>query len=227
MTTTKRRSAVELLLFIVCLFAIWSVRAIFLYAIDESIASDSLRTVYSITVKLILWVLPAFGYVYWVRHASPTRYLGISIMPSARQWIKYLVVIGLFLGAQVAFATIVGGKALSLAGISVSITLSGMLSLAVSPFLEELLFRGLLLHELAELLPRRVANLLTSLLFAGIHLPFWLSHGGMSGALLANTAGVFIFSLLAGWLYLDSSSIWPPTVAHIANNCVAALLLPG
>ena len=116
-------------------------------------------------------------------------------------------------------------KRLPLAGISVSITLSGILSFVVSPFLEELLFRGLLLHELAALLPRWGANLLTSLLFAGIHLPFWLSHGGMSGALLTNTAGVFIFSLLAGWLYLDSSSIWPPTVAHIANNCVAALLI--
>ena len=145
-------------------------------------------------------------------------------MPSARRWLKYLVVIGLFLGAQIAVATIVGGKTLTLTHISVSITLAGVLSFVVSPFLEELLFRGLLLHELAELLPRWVANLLTSLLFAGIHLPFWLSHGGMSEAMLTNTAGVFIFSLLAGWLYLDNSSIWPSTLAHIANNCVAALL---
>jgi uncharacterized protein len=224
MTTTKRRSAVELLLFTACFFAIWSVRATSLYAIDASIELDSLRMVYSISVKLILWALPAFGYVYWLRHAPPFRYLGISVMPSARKWLKYLVIIGLFLGAQVAFQSIMGGKAPSLAGISVSITLSGILTFVVSPFLEELLFRGLLLHELAALLPRWAANLLTSLLFAGIHLPFWLSHGGMSGALLTNTAGVFIFSLLAGWLYLDSSSIWPPTVAHIANNCVAALL---
>ena len=36
MTTTKRRSAVELLLFVLCFFAIWSVRATFLYAIDAS-----------------------------------------------------------------------------------------------------------------------------------------------------------------------------------------------
>ena len=224
MTTTKRHSAVDLLLFIVCLFAIWTVRATVLYAIDESIAPEGLRTVYSVTVKLILWGLPAFGYVYWVRRASPIRYLGLSVMPSARKWIKYLVVIGLYLGAQVAFETIVGGKTLSPAGIPITITLPGVLSLVVAPFLEELLFRGLLLHELAELLPRWGANLLTSLLFAGIHLPFWLAHGGVSGALMANTAGVFIFSLLAGWLYLDSSSIWPPTLAHIANNCIAALL---
>ena len=154
MTTTKRRSAVELFLFILCLFAIWSVRATVLYAIDESITPDSLRTVYSVTIKLILWVLPAFGYVYWVRRASPFRYLGISVMPSAGKWIKYLVVIGLFLGAQVAFETVVGGKTLSPAGIPIFITLPGVLSLVVAPLLEELLFRGLLLHELAELLPR-------------------------------------------------------------------------
>ena len=146
-------------------------------------------------------------------------------MPSTGKWIKYLVVIGLFLGAQAAFETIVGGKTLSPAGIAIFITLPGVLSLVVAPLLEELLFRGLLLHELAELLPRWGANLLTSLLFAGIHLPFWLAHGGVSGALMANTAGVFIFSLLAGWLYLDSSSIWPPTLAHITNNCIAALLI--
>jgi membrane protease YdiL (CAAX protease family) len=224
MTATNRPSAKKLSLFIVCFFAIWSVRATFLYAIDESIAPDSLRNVYSVTVKLILWVLPAVGYACWVRHASPFRYLGLSVMPSAGKWLKYLVVIGLFLSAQVAFPSILDGKTPSLAGISVSITLSGMLSFVVSPFLEELLFRGLLLHELAALLPRWVANLLASLLFAGIHLPFWLSHGGLSAMMLTNTAGVFIFSLLAGWLYLDSSSIWPPTVAHIANNCVAALL---
>ena len=181
----------QLLLFIVCLFATWSIRATFLYAIDASIAPEGLRTVDSVTVKLILWVLPAFGYVYWVRRASPLRYLGISIMPSARKWLKYLVVIGLFLGAQVAFQSIVDGKAPTLAGLSVSITVPGVLTLIVSPFLEELLFRGLLLHELAALLPRWVANLLTSLLFAGIHLPFWLSHGGLSATMLTNTGRRF------------------------------------
>jgi membrane protease YdiL (CAAX protease family) len=221
----KGHSAREILLFIVCFSAVWTVRATYLYAIDDSIASDTLRTVYSVTVKLILWAVPAFAFACWVRHASPFRYLGLSVMPSARQWIKYLVVIGLFLSALIGFEIIVGGKQLSLAGIPSSLTLAAWLSIAASAFIEELLFRGLLLHDLAALLPRWGANLLTSLLFAGIHLPFWLSHGGMSGALLINAGGVFIFSLLAGWLYLDSSSIWPSTLAHIANNCVAALLV--
>jgi membrane protease YdiL (CAAX protease family) len=83
----------------------------------------------------------------------------------------------------------------------------------------------LLLHELAELLPRWDTNALTSLLLVWIHLPFWLSPGGLSATMLTNTAGAFIFSLLIGWLYLDSSSIRPPAVAHIANKCFAALLI--
>lgn len=45
--------------------------------------------------------------------------------------------------------------------------------------------------------------------------------------MLANATGVLIFSLVAGWLYLRSGSIWPPSLAHVANNCVAALLVAG
>jgi membrane protease YdiL (CAAX protease family) len=225
MTTTKLHSVREISLFIVCFFAVWSVRAIYLYSIDESIASDVLRTVYSSLVKLILWGVSAFGFAYCIRHSSPFQYLGLSIMPSARQWILYLVVIGLFLGGIVGFETITGRRELSLLGISFSITIPGVLSTYVSPLLEEILFRGLLLKEFSGLLPRWGANLLTSLLFAGVHLPFWLSHGGLSGTVLANTASVLIFSLVAGWLYLRRSSIWPSFVAHIANNCVAALLV--
>ncbi len=224
MSNATRRSTNELILFIACFFAVWTVRATYLYAIDDAIASEGLRTVYSVTVKLLLWAAPACGFAYWVRRASPLRYLGLSVMSSARQWALYLVVIAAFLGAMVGFETVAGGKGLSLAGLSLRITLPGLLAAVVAPVIEELLFRGLFLKELAGLLPRWGANLLTALLFAAIHLPFWLSHGGLSSAVGARAAGVFIFGLLAGWLYLRSSSIWPSSVAHIANNCIAALL---
>ncbi len=224
MANTTRRPAREFLLFIAGFFAIWTVRATALYVVDDAIASDALRAIYSIAVKLLLWAAPACGFAYWVRRASPCRYLGLSAMPSARQWALYLAVIGAFLGAMVGFEAITGGNKLSLAGISLAVTLPGLLSTIVSPVVEEVLFRGLFLKELTELVPRWTANLLTSLLFAAIHLPFWLSHGGLSAAVAARAAGVLIFSLLAGWLYVRSSSIWPSSVAHIANNCVAMLL---
>ena len=71
------------------------------------------------------------------------------------------------------------------------------------------------------------SNTFTSLLFAAIHLPYWLSRGGFTPAMMANVLGVFLFSLIAGWLYAKSRSIWPPTLAHILNNLLSAMLLTG
>jgi membrane protease YdiL (CAAX protease family) len=34
-----------------------------------------------------------------------------------------------------------------------------------------------------------------------------------------------VFGLVAASLYLKTSSIWPPTVAHVANNLLAAVLV--
>jgi len=222
---TQQRPAREILPFILCFFVVWTVRATYLYAIDDAIASDALRTVYSLVVKLLLWGVPAFGYARWVRRQSPFRYLGLATLPFARQWLKYLIIIALFLAAQIGFETLVGDRRLALSTVQAALMAPGLLALAASAFLEELLFRGLLLHELAALLSRWGAVLLTSLLFAAIHLPFWLSHGGLSATLLTNAGGVFLFSLLAGWFYLDSASVWPPTLAHIADNCLAIVLI--
>jgi membrane protease YdiL (CAAX protease family) len=56
----------------------------------------------------------------------------------------------------------------------------GLLSFVASPLLEELLFRGFVLKELLSLLPLAFANALTSLLFVAAHVPYWLSHGGLT-----------------------------------------------
>ncbi len=224
MTTAKQRIAIELLVFIICFFVIWSARATFLYSIDESIASDTLRIVYSSLVKFLLWVAAAFLFVRWVRHASPYQYLGLSVMPTTRQWLSCLGIMSLFLGIIIGVALLVEGKTLSHTRIAAAFTLSGVLFHFLSPWMEEVLFRGLLLKEFQTLMPKGYANLLTSLLFVGVHLPYWLTHEGFTINVLTNTVGVFIFSLVAGWLYLRSSSLWPPTLAHIANNFVSTLL---
>jgi membrane protease YdiL (CAAX protease family) len=221
----KQKQSRELLVFIFCFFVVWSIRATCLSSIDQSIASDSVRTIYSNLIKSLLWVLPAFGFACWVRKTSPLSYLGFSTLPSIRQWGLYLTAMGLFFGLVIGFETLLGRKTLSMAGISISITVSGFLFHFVSPLIEETMFRGLLMKEFLRLLPGWKANIAISMLFAGIHLPFWLWHDGWTQSVLANTFGVFIFSLLAGWLYQRSHSIWPPTVAHIANNFISTLLI--
>jgi hypothetical protein len=122
-------------------------------------------------------------------------------------------------------ASVLCRKELALGGAASYATARGMLLLLVTPILEETLFRGLFVNEIRRLAGPWRAVALTALLFAGIHLPFWVSLSGLTSAVLADAGGVFVFGLVAGWLYLMSSSIWPPTVAHIANNLLAALLV--
>jgi hypothetical protein len=176
-------------------------------------------------MKLVLWVLPAAAFAHWVRRAQPAKYLGLSVVPSRRNWWLGLAVTCSFLLAVTLVESTVGGKSLSGARLASLTPVLALLQLVISPLLEELLFRGLVLKELMALLPTFAATAITSLLFVGVHLPFWLSHGGVTQVTISNAFGVFLFSLVACWLFARTGSIWPPTIAHIANNVLSSLLL--
>jgi membrane protease YdiL (CAAX protease family) len=220
-----RRAALDLCLFLAAFFVLWTVRATWFYAVDESIASPISRVAYSTLLKLLLWVLPAAAFAYWRRSTPPAKYLGLSVVPSPRDWLLCLAVTAIFLLAVTLFELTLGGKFFSGAGLSALPATLALLQLVISPLFEEILFRGLVMKELMTLVPAYLATVLTSLLFMGAHLPYWLSHGGPTQAMLANAFGVFLFSVLACWLYAKTASTWPPTVAHIANNILSSLLV--
>ena len=221
----QRKAALSLFLFLAAFFVLWTLRATLFYAVDESIASPTLRAAYADLLKLVLWVLPAAAFAYWLRSARPAKYLGLSVVPSLRKWLLCLAVTLIFLLAVTLFEYTSGRKSFSGAGLSLLPPVLALLQLVLSPLLEELLFRGLVMQELMALLPTNLANALTSLLFVGAHLPFWLSHGGLTQAMISNAFGVLVFSVVACWLFARTRSIWPPTVAHIANNVLSYLLI--
>lgn len=225
MKVTRSNSSLRpLILFTVLFFFVWTLRATYFYRIDDAMASDSARLIYANVVKFLLWMVPAFGFSFWVRRASPYKYLGFTTKPSARKWLTSFVILGTYMGIVIGFEMLANGKHFSLDAFP-PLTFSWFLSAFISPLIEEILFRGLLLKEFATHLAGWQANLLASLLFAGIHLPFWLSHNGLNMGVLANTLGVFLFSLIAGSLYLRTSSLWPPYVAHVINNLIAGVLV--
>ena len=220
------KAILHLSIFLAAFFVLWTLRATWLWhAIDESIASPIWRALFSNLIKLIVWVLPAAGFACWLKGAPPEKYLGLSIVPSRRGWWLCLRVTVIFLLVVTLVELTVGRKSFSAAGLSSLPYVLGLLQLVLSPLLEELLFRGLVMNELLTLLPTYLASALTSLLFVGAHLPYWLSHGGPTPAVMANASGVFFFSLLACWLYAQTGSIWPSTFAHIANNILTSLLI--
>jgi len=221
----QRKAALSLFLLLAAFFVLWTLRATLFYAVDESIASPTLRAAYADLLKFVVWVLPSAAFAYWLRCERPAKYLGLSVVPSLRKWLLCLAVTLIFLLAVTLFEYTSGRKSFSGAGLSLLPPVLALFQLVLSPLFEELLFRGLVMNELMSLLPAYLANALTSLLFVGAHLPFWLSHGGLTRAMISNAFGVFVFSVVACWLFARTRSIWPPTVAHIANNILSSLLI--
>lgn len=221
----RRTAARDLSFFLAGFLVVWTIRGTLFYAVDESITSPVWRAAHSSLLKFALWVLPAVAFACQVRRMPPARYLGVSVVPNLRNWTLCLAVTVSFLVLVALFELTVGGKCFSGAGLASLPVVLALLQLVLSPLFEEVLFRGLVLKELLTLLPAYRANALTSALFVGVHLPFWLSHEGANRTVLAAAFGVFVFSVVAGWLFTKSASIWPPTLAHIANNVLASSLV--
>jgi membrane protease YdiL (CAAX protease family) len=77
-----------------------------------------------------------------------------------------------------------------------------------APFVEELVFRGLLFGWLIGRFPGWFAVLVSAIAFGAAHVE--PTHAAMAGVL----------GLWLGYLRLKGGSIWPPIVAHMVNNTV-------
>lgn len=222
---SERPPAARFVAFVAAIFAVWSIRATQFDSIDNSFPSTISRAAFSTTLKALLWIVPLAIFVRRVYHRSPAAYLGLTAQPSVRVWQHCLAAIAMFLAIVTTVALTLGHKSLSLTPLWELPPALWLLQLGLSPLIEELLFRGLILKELLRFARPVFAIVADSLLFVGIHLPYWLSHQPVDSELATNSLGVFAFSLLAGYLCLKSSSTWPPTLAHIANNTLAMILV--
>ncbi len=90
-----------------------------------------------------------------------------------------------------------------------------------APIAEEIVFRGLVFRRLREQWGTMSALLISSALFALIHLPYWWLSGAKSGGdlcfSLLEIAG--IGALLCG-LFRWTNSLWTPLVYHVFNNFI-------
>lgn len=99
----------------------------------------------------------------------------------------------------------------------------------IAGVVEEILFRGYFLQEIKERFSFWKANLLVSLLFVSIHFPIWyvnadeIAHNAVAWSQLI--AFIFGFSLLQGWLFRKSGSLWPCIMMHMMNNFMALALV--
>ena len=84
-----------------------------------------------------------------------------------------------------------------------------VLTVFVAPIVEELFFRGFLLHRWARRWGTPTGVVASSALFAVLH-GEWIGH--------------FLFGVVMAALYLRTRRLWMPIVAHAINNGLVALL---
>jgi membrane protease YdiL (CAAX protease family) len=83
-----------------------------------------------------------------------------------------------------------------------------VIGVIAAPFVEELFFRGILLHRWARRWGTGTAVVASSALFAVMH-DEWIGH--------------FLFGVAMAALYLRTRRLWMPIAAHALNNLTAAL----
>lgn len=86
------------------------------------------------------------------------------------------------------------------------------LTFAITPFAEEVFFRGFLYKWMKGHRPVWVAALVSSAIFGASHI------------IPPQAINAFVLSLVLIWLYEKSGSIWPAVIAHAVNNIAGTLL---
>lgn len=123
------------------------------------------------------------------------------------------------------------------AGAFLSLTAVAVLSSFGKNIFEEFAWRGYLTPRFAERrLPRLRNHLLTGLIWAGWHIPYWLFFVDVQSFSTLSTpafmglgiATLIITAITYGELRLWSQSVWPAVVLHsVANGVTATFLLNG
>ena len=83
----------------------------------------------------------------------------------------------------------------------------------LAPFLEEMLFRGVMLRSFLRQYTRKQALLGSALLFGAAHMNLYQFAGGV------------LIGLVLGWLYDRSRSLWPCIALHALYNGAILLLV--
>ncbi|MFC4060871.1 CPBP family intramembrane glutamic endopeptidase [Planomonospora corallina] len=109
----------------------------------------------------------------------------------------------------------------------VMLAVASLFTLLTASVLEEVFYRGWLQTRLEVLYGRWPAVLVTSLLFAAMHVSH-LRSGGIGVGLASMVAFQGVFGLMAGYLWSRYRNLWAPIGVHVLVNLVYVdLLLEG
>lgn len=213
-------------LFLLCFALILRITDIFVLRLDERLGEIILS-------KSLGFALVA-GYIGWVGQRLSaiglhSRHLGSAIAIGAG-----LTVAAFAVATVVQVLALAPGQSLILRAVDPKTGVPGgaafvvllMVGNVINSFMEEGLFRGVMLTHFLMRMRFLWANLLQAGLFSAWHL-VWSIKAYISGDVSAAGAfaqagfllsGAFIVGLVFGYLFWRTGSLWAPMIAHFVNN---------
>ncbi len=180
------------------------------------------------------------GYTLWVGQHLPTIGLHSRRLVPAIAIGAGLTIAAFLIATFVQILTLAPDQSLILRAVDPKTGMTGGAAFAVllltgnviNGFMEEGLFRGIMLPHFLQSMRFRDANLLQAALFSAWHLVWpikaWLSGDVSAGGAVAQAglllSGAFIAGLVFGYLFWRTGSLWAPMTAHFLNNVMHNLL---
>lgn len=232
-TWDRSRALLGLIAIMFTLWTLWST-AVLPYLPETA---GLLHSAQSVFIRIVLWVAPSAYYLWRYKRERALSGLGLGLPPTLQ---RGFAAMSLVVVAALAVSVDVSRKLnLQVAEVWLELWQRGAFEGFQTPFFEELVFRGVIFSELlslsglsreAELLPFAtriqrawLANLGASLVFVGMHWPWWIFTEGLGVALLMKSLPVFLLSLVLGIVFARGASLWPCVLLHWLNNSLAQL----
>jgi len=208
--SAKTSLGVNLSGFLLVFYLLWTSWAYLLFHYPAELDWGILKAL----VRLLVWVLSVFLYVRLVLHREPFQYLGL--IQNVRKGLIYGLIASVLYPGLIAAYRMLFEEAKFQVPEKWNSWLNPILS---APLAEEILFRGFVLQQLIEITTRKKALLISAMLFAISHLPYWVLTGEMTGIdLLLAQLKIFFYGLIFGALFLIARSLWASITLHTINN---------
>ncbi len=221
MFDSKNKNILSLITFILFIFILWSIYIFYLDFYFKNNDPFFYKLFHLGLDKLLLMTLPAYFYLAYYEKVNIVKFLKLdSNITSGMNYIIISIVflIILSLNTQYQLLSYINFNPL----LSISIWIDAII---LAAFMDEIIFRGILLQKLANVMIFRKANALSSLVFVFIHFPKWFSLGYFSHYnVIGSINFIFCFGLLLGYILKKSNSLWPCIFIHLINNFLSYAL---
>lgn len=169
--------------------------------------------IYWTIAKVFIWILPAF----WLIRLSRGSLNKVYNFPNWKGWLTWGGMIGFLIALTGFIPKYLNSQPL----LPFDLSYAFFSVLFIAPIFEELLIRGAILGNLQQRYSFWTANILSSVMFIGLHLPGWYFMDTLTENLTKPIGGalsIFLLGLAFGYATRRGKSVMGGTLAHFLNN---------